>query len=161
MSIHILINSARAFLSNQKPEYSGMSYIEIKISDIKNRFPKINELVGNGMVMALSDGIGMMIQQNGDGSARCGLCLRAPEDWVKTCGIDFTSPKAARESLLALYGDWSEGLKDFIRSCDDEIIPRALYQLPLGFKWEHKTGVTIIGDAAHVSLLFNFNTNCK
>ena len=41
-------------------------------------------------------------------------------------------------------------LKDLIRNCDDTIIPRLIYALPIGHSWTRSPGVTLLGDAAHV-----------
>ena len=41
-------------------------------------------------------------------------------------------------------------MRKLIEFCDDAAIyPRPLYMLPVGHKWAHVPGVTIIGDAAH------------
>src|SRR5208283_3713205 len=57
---------------------------------------------------------------------------------------------AARGVLLKEFADWSIELKDLIRNCDDTIIPRLIYALPIGHSWAHSRGVTLLGDAAHV-----------
>jgi 2-polyprenyl-6-methoxyphenol hydroxylase-like FAD-dependent oxidoreductase len=56
----------------------------------------------------------------------------------------------ARDVLLKEFADWSVELKDLIRNCDDTIIPRLIYALPIGHSWAHSPGVTLLGDAAHV-----------
>ena len=136
-------------MTDIQPQYSGVSFIEIKISDIQVRFPEINKMVGRGMALAISPGKGLLMQQNGDKSCRNYVCKLAPENWLSS--LNLSTAKDTRDFLLDLYQDWSEGLKDFIRNCDDEIYPRPLYELPIGHKWEHKAGITLIGDAAHVS----------
>jgi len=147
-------SKVRPLLSPAKPEYSGMSMVELRYSDAKKRVPHIDQLVGIGMLMATSNGKGILAQQNGNGSIRNYLALRVPEDWVKTCGIDFTNSVECKKELLKLFDDWSDDLKTMITDCDDEIIPRAMYALPVGHKWENKPGLTIIGDAAHLMTPF-------
>jgi hypothetical protein len=38
-----------------------------------------------------------------------------------------------------------------ITDSDDVFVPRPLYALPVGYKWNSRSGITLIGDAAHVS----------
>jgi 2-polyprenyl-6-methoxyphenol hydroxylase-like FAD-dependent oxidoreductase len=60
-------------------------------------------------------------------------------------------PLSIRErSYGAKFADWSVELKDLIRDCDDTIIPRLIYALPIGHCWARSPGVTLLGDAAHV-----------
>jgi len=35
-------------------------------------------------------------------------------------------------------------------NCDDTVIPRLIYALPIEHSWAHSKGVTLLGDAAHV-----------
>lgn len=30
------------------------------------------------------------------------------------------------------------------------MVPRGIYELPIGHRWEHREGITLLGDAAHV-----------
>ncbi|QQT00325.1 FAD-dependent monooxygenase [Peribacillus psychrosaccharolyticus] len=48
-------------------------------------------------------------------------------------------------NYLKLFNDWDEQLKNYIRHAEDCIVKRRV-----GFKWERKTNVTLIGDAVHV-----------
>jgi 2-polyprenyl-6-methoxyphenol hydroxylase-like FAD-dependent oxidoreductase len=41
-------------------------------------------------------------------------------------------------------------LLNLIRYCDDSFIPRPLYMLPINHTWETQSGITILGDAAHL-----------
>jgi 2-polyprenyl-6-methoxyphenol hydroxylase-like FAD-dependent oxidoreductase len=79
-----------------------------------------------------------------------GASLRVPQDWTVSSGVDWSDAPAAREALLKEFADWSTGLTDLIRDCDDTIVPRLIYALPTGHSWERIPGVTLLGDAAHV-----------
>ncbi|KAA8911528.1 hypothetical protein FN846DRAFT_917035 [Sphaerosporella brunnea] len=70
----------------------------------------------------------LMNQRNGDGTIR----------------------SYALEKLIAgYYADWDESLKDLIRLCDDHMIPRKPWMLPVGIRWAPRPGVTLVGDAAY------------
>ena len=85
----------------------------------------------------------MFAQRNSGGRVRVYLTLRVPENWSKTCGIPFSDALAARSLILDLFDDWDPKLKQLIEVCEDKFVPRTLYRLPVGFKWEHKVGITV------------------
>ena len=49
-----------------------------------------------------------------------------------------------------MFGGWSEDLLNLIRRSDDVIAARGIYSLPVGHRWKHRAGLTLVGDAAHV-----------
>lgn len=102
-------------------------------------------MFGLGDHKAISD------QLNGDGHIRVGLSFRAERDWLDTCGIPFDQPEEAKRQLLTYFDDWAEPLKNYIRCADGAVIPRRIYVLPIGLRWDSKPGVTLIGDAAHLA----------
>jgi 2-polyprenyl-6-methoxyphenol hydroxylase-like FAD-dependent oxidoreductase len=138
----------RPLLSAAQPEYSGISYLEVRLSDAVTRHPRLAALVGPGIVFALSDNKAIM--GHGGRDIHLGASLRVPRDWAAGHGVDWSDTPAARAALLAEFGDWSSELTDLIRHCDDGIIPRLIYALPAGHAWARVPGVTLVGDAAHV-----------
>jgi 2-polyprenyl-6-methoxyphenol hydroxylase-like FAD-dependent oxidoreductase len=141
-------SKVRPLLSPATPEYCGISYVELRITDARRRFPDSAALVGHGMFMALSDNKGFL--GHGGEHLEIGASLRVPADWVSSRGVDWTDPDAARGVLLAEFADWSTGLTDLVRRSDDRIVPRLIYALPIGLTWSRVPGVTLVGDAAHV-----------
>jgi 2-polyprenyl-6-methoxyphenol hydroxylase-like FAD-dependent oxidoreductase len=141
-------SKVRPLLSAAEPEYSGISYLELHLSDADSRHPDSAALVGAGLMFALSDNKALM--GHGGSHIYLGASLRVPQDWIVSSGVDWSDPPAAREALLKEFADWSEGLTDLIRNCDDTIVPRLIHALPIGHSWERVPGVTLLGDAAHV-----------
>jgi 2-polyprenyl-6-methoxyphenol hydroxylase-like FAD-dependent oxidoreductase len=139
-------SKVRPLLSAAKPEYCGISHVEISLPDAGSRHPELAALVGPGMVFALSDGKGIL----GHGGSRLelGVSFRVPQDWLTA--VDWTQPAAARAALLAEFAGWSTELTDLIRYCGDTITPRQIFALPSGHRWPRVPGVTLLGDAAHV-----------
>jgi 2-polyprenyl-6-methoxyphenol hydroxylase-like FAD-dependent oxidoreductase len=141
-------SKVRPLLSSIQPIYTGVTFVEICISNPKIVSPHISELVGQGSASVLSDNKGLMAQRNGDQSIRIYVALRVPEDWMK--GFDFSQPRAIRAMLLDVFSGWKPELLEMLKRCDDNFVPRPLYALPLEQCWTTKPGLTAIGDAAHV-----------
>ncbi|HEX3786602.1 MAG TPA: NAD(P)/FAD-dependent oxidoreductase [Pseudonocardiaceae bacterium] len=141
-------SKVRALLSAATPEYCGISHLEIHLPDARSRHPELAEIVGPGMLFALSDNKGML--GHGCGDIELGVSLRVGQDWLTAGGVDWTDPAAARAALLAEFADWSTDLTDLIRHCSDTITPRQIFALPAGHRWSRVPGVTLVGDAAHV-----------
>jgi 2-polyprenyl-6-methoxyphenol hydroxylase-like FAD-dependent oxidoreductase len=138
----------RPLLSPARPRYCGITYLEFQLRDARRRHPELRELVGTGSLFALSDN--KNIGGHGGDQLHLGAALRVPEDWLERDGVDWSDPAAARAALLMQFADWSTGLQDLIRHCDDDITPRRIYALPTGHSWSRVPGVTLLGDAAHL-----------
>jgi 2-polyprenyl-6-methoxyphenol hydroxylase-like FAD-dependent oxidoreductase len=141
-------SKVRPLLSDAKPEYCGISYLELHLSDVEERHPDLAALVGPGIFFALADNKALMA--HGGGHIHLGASLRVPQDWTVKSGVDWSDAAALRDILLKEFADWSVDLKDLIRNCDETIIPRLIYALPIGHSWARSPAVTLLGDAAHV-----------
>ncbi|KAM5543263.1 hypothetical protein V8D89_003137 [Ganoderma adspersum] len=139
----------RPLVSPAVPEFLGVNGAEISLTPETTKLPALAETVANvgkGGMMALQDARMLGAQVNGDGRIRTYAWLRAPEDWALP-----VDPTAARAALREHYAGWAEWMLKFIDYCDESAIyPRALYTLPVGHKWTHIPGVTLLGDAAHL-----------
>jgi 2-polyprenyl-6-methoxyphenol hydroxylase-like FAD-dependent oxidoreductase len=138
----------RPLLSAAVPRYVGITYLELELADATTRHPELARLVGPGSLFALGDN--KNIGGHGGNHLHLGAALRVPEDWLRTRGVDWADTAAARAALLAEFADWSEGLRDLIRHCDEPITPRLIHALPTGHSWSRVPGVTLVGDAAHL-----------
>lgn len=138
----------RRLLSGASPEYAGISYVELRVTDAPSTVPASAALVGTGSVFALSDN--KNLGGHGGRDLHLGAMLRTAEDWIETRGVDWSDPVAARAALLSEFADWTPALTDLIRHCDDEIVARRIYALPIGHSWSRTPGVTLVGDAAHL-----------
>ncbi|KAI0327402.1 monooxygenase FAD-binding protein [Cubamyces sp. BRFM 1775] len=143
----------RALLSPATPIFQGITGAEISLSPEVAALPEnsdISDSVGNGSYFVTEDSKVMAFQRNGDGRIRAYVWMNKDVDWVLP-----SDPKEAKQLLLDNYADWAPWMRKFISLCDEEAMyPRPLFHLPVGHRWEHKTGVTIIGDAAHLMAPF-------
>lgn len=76
-------SKVRSLRSSTKPFYSGVTFVETRLTSADTRNPSVSSLIGQGNILALGDNKGLMAQRNGDGHIRIYIALRVPEDWVK------------------------------------------------------------------------------
>jgi 2-polyprenyl-6-methoxyphenol hydroxylase-like FAD-dependent oxidoreductase len=139
----------RPLLSNYQPEYIGLTFIEFGIDDVDRLHPAIAALVGRGKVDVVGDGKLIVAQRNANSHVRGYGIFRVPVGWVAQ-RFDTSSPDTFRQGLLGEFAGWSEKVLDVIRASNDHIVTRPLYALPVGHRWTHRRGLTLLGDAAHV-----------
>ncbi|HKN51902.1 MAG TPA: FAD-dependent monooxygenase, partial [Amycolatopsis sp.] len=97
------------------------------------------------------NGISLAAQRNGDGRVRIGVSFyNTGEDWFATSGIPFDDPAAARARLIDLLAGWHPRFTALIAACDDTVVPRPMFTLPIGLTWPSRPDVTLLGDAAHL-----------
>ncbi len=102
----------------------------------------------NGKIMALGGDQAILGQLNGDGSIKVYVTYRMPYKDLDT--YKALSPDQLKSRLLQDFKDWDKELLKYISYADDQPLFRRIYKLPIGFKWERQSNVTLLGDAAHV-----------
>ncbi|KAJ5217357.1 hypothetical protein N7468_010365 [Penicillium chermesinum] len=153
----------RTLLTDVRPSYSGIQNITLTIRDLSTKHPHLAALVGPGSCTALGLRHGVMSQRAVGDSARIYIFLSVPDvEFPCSSGLAGSSAAAAKRILLnddALLARWAPAIKDLVSvACDEEasdhpgetVDIKPLYILPIGCSWEHKPGVTVIGDAAHL-----------
>ena len=143
-------SKVRPLLSDAQPVYAGILFVETHLLDIDVRHPEIAALIGNGSMFALSDEKGFITHRDGDGRMTVYIALKIPEYRAASSEIDFHDTEAAKLWLLNHFPDWNDRLRALIAESDAELIPRSIYMLPVGHRWERIPGVTLLGDAAHL-----------
>lgn len=145
----------RPLLTDEKPFYSGVSMVELWAVDVDKKNPWLSKYVGPGNVFMYDEGRATFAQRNGNGSIRVYACVKQPETWFETCGIDFSIPEKATQQLVNEYfSDCGEDVKRVILESTDQVILRKLNMLPVGITWKHRGGLTLLGDAAHLMTPF-------
>ncbi|WP_033337893.1 FAD-dependent oxidoreductase [Catenuloplanes japonicus] len=138
----------RAYLSDVTPEYLGTLWVETFLFDVEKRHPRSAALVGGGAMLAMMPGKGIFGHREADDVIHTYVVLKKPMDW---------KPEAAgRERALAevaaqLGEGWDPALVSLVTSGETDPVVRPIWGLPLGRRWEHVPGVTLIGDAAHLT----------
>ncbi|KAI8807556.1 monooxygenase [Cladochytrium replicatum] len=140
------------FEGSSEPQYSGITFIDMTISDFDKRYPRHAPMIGHGMFVALSDSKGILAQRNGHGIVRIYVALSVLESWHKTSELaKATDPNVQKKLLFEYFNGWSSSLKHLIEFGDPEsFVVRPIYALPVGHSWKHRSGFTLVGDAAHL-----------
>ncbi|KAF7846031.1 hypothetical protein BT93_L5524 [Corymbia citriodora subsp. variegata] len=148
-------SKVRRWLSDTTPHYSGITAIELWALNVKENHPWMSSYVGKGSCFSFGEDRAIQIQVQGDGSIRTYASLRKPETFLHDCGIDWNdTAKARKEFVQQYFGDCGQDLKRMLFESDDELVPRPLHMLPVGFRWDTRPGVTLLGDAAHLMTPF-------
>lgn len=148
-------SKTRKLLSSEKPFYTGLGGWAMKVPNLETTAPDLYRFVNRGSVFAYSDGKSLSLQQLSSGD----LCVanyshhpELPEHNSNTKSPDFATIK---ETLSKQYDGWAPELVRVFDVVQEDPTWRQLYMLPVGFKWPHKKGITLLGDAAHLMSPFS------
>ncbi|MEV1112541.1 MULTISPECIES: FAD-dependent oxidoreductase [unclassified Micromonospora] len=118
------------------------THVDLTIGDADRRHPELAEMVGPGNLWCVGVNQILAAQRLGDGSIRVGISLRAE-------GRDLDAYRS-KDALRALFDGWDARLVALIDAGDDAPTPRRVEAMPVGARWAHQPGVTLLGDAAHL-----------
>ncbi|KAN0016300.1 hypothetical protein ACTFIU_006264 [Dictyostelium citrinum] len=140
-------------LDQFKPEYMGITMIEGEVVDAKNTCPEIYNLVNQGLMFVMEDGIVMIAQQKSDGNIVFSFAQKVDKDWIKNQGFDLSSTSNSSDIKQFLKNklipSWSPIFHRLIDLSITPFKPRVLYRAPINQEWKSQPNITIIGDAAH------------
>jgi 2-polyprenyl-6-methoxyphenol hydroxylase-like FAD-dependent oxidoreductase len=138
----------RPALSDVRPAYTGVTFVELWLSEVDERHPALAKLVGHGTMFSLHNEAGIFAQRNGEATIRvCAAFRTLAED---TDRPDKALAGITTAEILARFEGWSPSLLALIVEADRIAAIRPIVALPAGFRWEHRCGLTLVGDAAHV-----------
>ena len=148
-------SKVRGKLHGLKPNYAGVSGYEMEISEPAKTCPHVDKMVGRGGYMGASDSKFLNAQRMGDDSLKIRSWYVCPENEAKET-LDRYGKQGTFEKILERYVDWAPEMTELLRQADlNSLRHWTLYELPVGCKWEHKKGFTLIGDAASLSTPFS------
>lgn len=140
-------------VSDQMPNYSGIFGISFEIPNAKETAPECYKLTNRGSLFSYTDGRAIMPQYLGDGSIKVGVYITQPRDWAENLLLDSHDLEATKKAILDEFEGWAPELLQHVRRGQNAEF-RPIYMLPVGWLWENRPGVTLIGDAAHVMTPF-------
>lgn len=140
-------------VTSAKPQYSGVHFLTTTISPMNPFHSAVVSLVGNGNYIAFGEGNQMVALKLGDGSYYIGVGMRLPENWCSENATVLKDPSALRQLLRNNYfANWPQLHTDLFEHSDEHFYAWPLYGMPTeSLSWRTVPGVTLIGDAAHVT----------
>jgi 2-polyprenyl-6-methoxyphenol hydroxylase-like FAD-dependent oxidoreductase len=129
----------RPLLTDAEPEYAGSIALQSVIHDADRTQPELAELVGRGNFWVFGPDRRLSAQRHGDGTIGVSLSLQGPADLVDE-----------RTDPAQLVEDWDPRFGRLLRACDEPFVVRRISVLPIGLTWPRRSGVTLLGDAAHL-----------
>ncbi len=141
-------SKVRPLVSDAKPAYVGTSFIEMYLfkSDVHHKDSA--KAVGFGTLIAVEPGKGILAHREFNGTLHAYVAFNKPEEWIGA--LDFSNPAVALACIQQEFADWAPELRAIITNTETKPIPRAIYALPIGHRWDRVPGVTLMGDAAHL-----------
>jgi 2-polyprenyl-6-methoxyphenol hydroxylase-like FAD-dependent oxidoreductase len=139
----------RPLVSSAKPEYVGTSFIETYLFDVDERHAATAKAVGAGSMLAVSPGKGITAHREAGGVLHTYVALAKPQDWF--AAVDFDDAGAAAR-IAAEFDGWAPELTALITDGETAPVLRPLNTLPVGHRWSRVSGVTLLGDAAHLGV---------
>ncbi|KAJ6455989.1 salicylate hydroxylase [Mycena vitilis] len=155
----------RPLLSDAQPFYKGPQFMPATLRHASTKYPHLVEFTGPGLLHAFGNGNTILTHRGPQDSIRIHICIGTPDEhWVASRGLQGKTAAEVKATLLGddtLCGRWAPALKDLIgTACDEETLDnpgaaadiKPMYMLPIGHSWPHQVGVTLLGDAAHLSI---------
>jgi 2-polyprenyl-6-methoxyphenol hydroxylase-like FAD-dependent oxidoreductase len=139
----------RPLLSDATPRYIGFTSVEYVLVDAGTRHRATAEAVGAGSLFALAPGKGLLTYRGRGGTLHTYVQLKVPQDWL--VGTDEADGASVSARVVAEFDGWAPELTALITDSDTEPVVRPLCTLPVGHRWARAPGVTLIGDAAHLT----------
>lgn len=138
----------RPLLTDARPLYSGVTFIETTLADGPARYPETATLVGDGTLIAPSPGQAVIAHQHADGSLTTYAAVARSAEWLAS--VDLDDPAGGRGEIATAFEDWAPQLRTLVTESDTAPVVRAIHALPVGISWGRTPGVTLVGDAAHL-----------
>jgi len=141
-------SKVRKALTNVFPTYTGITFVELWFDHVDQMHPTAAELVGHGTMFALCNDTGIIGQRNGNGRLRIYAAFRSqPKDGDRP---DKNLANISKDELLSRFTGWAPSLTSLLRDADHIAAIRPIVTLPAQYRWSHQSGLTLVGDAAHV-----------
>ena len=129
--------------------YFGTTFVETYLFDADRRHPATAAAVGAGGMLANVPGKGIQAHREAGGVLHTYVALAKPPEWF--AAIDFTDAAVATARVAAEFAGWAPEITALITDGETPPVARPLHTLPIGHRWDRVPGVTLLGDAAHLS----------
>jgi 2-polyprenyl-6-methoxyphenol hydroxylase-like FAD-dependent oxidoreductase len=142
-------SKVRPLLSGFVPEYTGTGCIETYLFDADTRHPTCARAVGGGAMGAPVSGKSIMAYRERGDTLHAYVMLDKARSWFET--IDCDDAAMTAHLVATEFDGWAPELTALITDSDTKPAVRLFHALPIEHRWERIPGVTLVGDAAHVT----------
>lgn len=138
----------RPLVSAATPRYVGTAFIETHLFDGPTRYKASADVIGTGTLMAVEPGKAILAHHHANGTLHTYVALNKPASWI--AAVDFGEPAAALRQVAEEFAGWAPPLRALATESDTPPVLRLIHALPTDHRWERITGITLVGDAAHL-----------
>lgn len=142
-------SKVRPLLTEAVPAYTGTGCIETYLFNADSMHPGTARAVGGGAMGAPASGRAIMAHRERGDTLHAYVMLDRSAEWFAR--IDFADPVTAAERIAEQFQGWTPELTALITDSDTPPVLRLFHALPTEHRWNRVPGVTLIGDAAHVT----------
>lgn len=139
----------RPLLSAAMPTYSGMAYVETWLFDADSRHAASARVVGGGQMGAPAQNKMIAAHRERGDTLHTYVMLTRPQAWF--AAIDFADKASACARIAQEFAGWAPELTALISDSDTPPLYRPIFALPDAHCWPRVPGVTLLGDAAHLT----------
>jgi 2-polyprenyl-6-methoxyphenol hydroxylase-like FAD-dependent oxidoreductase len=136
----------RSMVSSAVPSYTGVTFYELEYSERAARDPGLLELTRKGNMFALGERQAINSHRTASGGVHVYVGM-----WTG----DVPGLALSRDELIERFSTWSPDLLRFLTLAEPQTSVRVIAELPVGHQWSHRSGLTLVGDAAHLMSPFS------
>ncbi|KAG2174756.1 hypothetical protein INT43_005814 [Umbelopsis isabellina] len=146
-------SKVRKLITSEKPQYSGTHFFTTFIKPEDPTYTSVASVVETGNYLAMGNGRQIFLHYLGDRSYHLSVGLKLPENWTSSSMMFHDSSALWKSLLQNEFIEWTQELTKLISSSNRSFRSWPLYSTPeKSVDWKHIPGVTLIGDAAHLTV---------
>ncbi|KAB8246401.1 hypothetical protein BDV35DRAFT_405141 [Aspergillus flavus] len=152
-----LRSKIRHLVTQAEPKYAGILFLTLFIQPGNPYHSTLEQLAGQGPMIFCGKGKKIWIQRQGDGHYRMDFGWKGPADFPSAGEADLSDEDSVKDFLLReeYFGCFTEVVHEIIRNSTGPFRTWPLYYFPVEhLNWQTSPGVTLVGDAAHVTTPF-------
>jgi 2-polyprenyl-6-methoxyphenol hydroxylase-like FAD-dependent oxidoreductase len=138
---------ARPVVTDEAPAYTGVTFLAGEIAHPRPGSCAA-QVVGEGAGLVLGPDKGLLCQRNGDGSIRVYVAHRPAT--APGTGGDRVDRELLRDVVERELAGWSPRIRGILDEVETPFVRWPLHTVPVRQHWRTRSGLTLVGDAAHV-----------
>ena len=136
----------RSMVSSANPTYTGVTFYELQYNEDAAHDADLLAMTRCGNMFALGNRQAINSHRTASGGVHVYAGM-----WTG----DAPGPSMTRDELVQCFSAWSPALLRFLTLAEAQTSTRIIAELPIGHRWPHRSGLTLLGDAAHLMSPFS------